>query len=78
MRNRAGTGTFLDTAALLAHRDALRISGGQTGEIAPGWQLHLVTSPDRYIFSIKDTTDPCHFAYFSDDTGVIYTAQAIS
>jgi hypothetical protein len=37
----------------------------------------MAAGPDRYVFAIKDTTDPCGFAYFSDDSGLIYTAQPL-
>jgi hypothetical protein len=75
MRERTAAGRFLDTAALLAPSDVSVSATGQAREIAPGWQLKVVSSADNYLLSIKDTVDPCHFAYFSDDTGLIYTAQ---
>ena len=78
MRQRRDTGTFLETAALLKHPDVLRLVDGRNAQVAPGWQLRLVTSADAYLLVIKDTLDPCGFAYFSDDTGLIYTGQAIS
>jgi hypothetical protein len=37
----------------------------------------LVVDANGYIFSIKDTLDPCRFAFFSDQDGVIYTAKPI-
>jgi hypothetical protein len=42
-----------------------------------GFVVHLATDGERYVFSVKDTLDPCHFAYFSDENGVIYTGQAL-
>jgi len=35
------------------------------------------TDGTAYLFSIKDNTDPCHGALFSDQTGVIYTGVPI-
>jgi hypothetical protein len=54
-----------------------RISFSPDGEILPGWKLTLDVSADGYWFSIKDTTDPCGFAYISNTSGLIYTAEPI-
>lgn len=56
---------------------AKRISFSPDGEILPGWKLTLDVSSDGYWFAIKDTTDPCGFAYISNTLGVIYTAEPI-
>jgi hypothetical protein len=37
-----------------------------------GFELRLYTDRDTYLFSIKDARDVCHYAIFSDQTGVIY------
>ena len=37
----------------------------------------LVFSDSGYIFTVKDNDDPCHFALFSDQAGVIYTGQPL-
>ena len=42
-----------------------------------GFQLHLSASERSYAFSATDTTDPCRFAYFSDEAGIIYRGEAI-
>ena len=42
-----------------------------------GFELHFATDGATYAFSVKDTTDPCAFAYFSDEAGVIYTGEAL-
>jgi hypothetical protein len=42
-----------------------------------GFDVHFATDGSSYAFSVKDTLDPCAFAYFSDETGVIYTGQAL-
>jgi hypothetical protein len=43
----------------------------------PGFAVHVATDGTTYAFSIKDTVDPCAFAYFSDDSGLIYMGQAL-
>lgn len=48
-----------------------------TSEIIPGWQLTLDKSEKGYWFMIKDKTDPCGFAYVSNQQGVIFTAEPI-
>jgi len=40
-----------------------------------GFKVQLSTDGGTYTFSIKDTLDPCRFAYFSDQEGVIYAGQ---
>jgi hypothetical protein len=42
-----------------------------------GFTVHFTTDGATYGFSVKDTADPCVFAYFSDEAGVIYTGEAI-
>ena len=42
-----------------------------------GFQARLTTDGESYVFSIKDISDACHFAFFSDQDGVIYTATPI-
>ena len=46
-------------------------------EVIPGWQLTLDKTADGYWFMIKDKTDPCGFAFISNQNGVIYTAEPI-
>ena len=46
-------------------------------DILPNWQLTLDVTQDGYWFMIKDTTDPCGFAYVSNQNGVIFNAQPI-
>jgi len=43
----------------------------------PGFSLQLSVDGMSYAVSVKDTLDPCSFAYFSDQEQVIYTAQPI-
>ena len=42
-----------------------------------GFDVHFATDGATYSFSVKDTLDPCLFAYFSDEAGVIYTGQPL-
>jgi len=42
-----------------------------------GFDVHFATDGATYAFSVKDTLDPCSFAYFSDEAGLIYTGQAL-
>lgn len=46
-------------------------------DILPNWQLTLDVTPKGYWFMIKDKTDPCGFAYISNQQGVIFTAEPI-
>ncbi len=42
-----------------------------------GFVAHLAVDANGYAFSIKDSTDPCGFAYFSDQDGVIFAGEYI-
>ncbi len=42
-----------------------------------GFTIHFAGDAATYAFSVKDGTDPCAFAYFSDDSGLIYMGQAL-
>jgi hypothetical protein len=61
---------------------------GRTGRYQPlanvtvpvtptGFALQFALSDTGYVFSVKDTLDPCRYAYFSDQAGLIYTAQPL-
>jgi len=54
-----------------------RISLSPEAEILPGWKLTLDLAQNGYWFMIKDTTDPCGFAYISNQAGVIFQAEPI-
>ena len=43
----------------------------------PEWQLTVDVAPNGYWFMIKDKTDPCGFAYVSNQDGVIFAAEPI-
>lgn len=81
--NRAGV--YLDLAelgSLDAAQSAKRPSARSynfhpDAEIIAGWQLTLARTDSGYWFMIKDKTDPCGFAYVSNEAGVIYRAEPI-
>jgi hypothetical protein len=54
-------------------------SMAELGVSAPpdGFQVQLSSDSTGYTFSIKDTLDACHWALFSDQQGLIYTAQPL-
>ena len=47
--------------------------------VPSGFTTQLVTNADgsEYVFSVKDTQDPCHFAVLSDQEQLIYTARPL-
>jgi len=47
------------------------------GAAPEGFVARIAVDEDTYVFSIKDSTDPCGFAFFSDQDGVIYTGEAL-
>ena len=47
------------------------------GDIIPGWQLTFDKTEAGYWFMITDKTDPCGFAYVSNEKALIYHAQPI-
>jgi hypothetical protein len=44
--------------------------------VPPGFALKLFADRDDYVFAIKDTNDPCHYAIFSDSAGFLYEKNA--
>jgi hypothetical protein len=54
-----------------------RISLNPGTDILPGWTLTLDVTSQGYWFMIKDTLDPCGFAYVSNHAGVIFNAEPI-
>lgn len=42
-----------------------------------GFVVSFTTDGTSYAFSVKDTTDPCLFGYFSDHAGVIFQGTVI-
>lgn len=82
------TKTYLRQAELAGSPFATRATGASAEfiktlnftpgeELMPGWQLTLDVTAEGYWFMIKDKTDPCGFAYVSNQNGVIFEAQPI-
>ena len=54
-----------------------RISLTPGTDVLPNWQLILDVTAQGYWFMIKDKTDPCGFAYVSNQVGLILSAEPI-
>jgi len=46
-------------------------------DVAPGFAMSVTTDGVTYKFALKDTLDPCRFAFFSDQEGLIFEANPI-
>ena len=53
------------------------ISLNPVTDIVPGWKLTLDVTSNGYWFMVKDTMDPCGFAYISNQSGLIFTAEPL-
>jgi len=49
----------------------------KTVTVPDGFDVQVSTDGETYVFSIKDTTDQCQVAVFSDQKGVIYTGTPL-
>lgn len=54
-----------------------RMSFEPDNEILPGWKLTIDVSQGGYWVLVADVTDPCGFAYVSNQSGVIRRSEAI-
>lgn len=45
--------------------------------LPPGFKARMSNDGGSYAFSLKDTLDPCGFAYFSDEDGIVYSAMPV-
>lgn len=54
-----------------------RISLNPGTDVLPNWQLTVDVTTQGYWFMIKDKTDPCGFAFVSNQAGVILEAEPI-
>ena len=54
-----------------------QISDLTVGAEPEGFRAQLTTDGTTYSLSVKDTVDACHFALFSDQLGLIYTAMPL-
>jgi hypothetical protein len=50
---------------------------GDVPPIPAGFAAHLAVEREVYAVAVKDTLDPCGFAYFSDQNGLIYTGRPL-
>ena len=50
---------------------------GLPGPTPDGFDVQLATDGAAYAFAVKDTQDPCVFAFFSDNKGVIFQGRVI-
>jgi len=66
-----------EAAAFRGQRSYSQIGDLPVGETPNAMTVQLSTDGETYTFSIKDTTDACHGAVFSDQQGVIYSARPI-
>lgn len=46
-------------------------------KLPDGFKAKMSTDGLSYAFSVKDTIDPCGFAYFSDQDAVVYSATPV-
>ncbi len=45
--------------------------------VPTSWVSQIVASKTTYAVSVKDMTDPCRFAYFSDQGAIVYGGQQV-
>ncbi|HEY2435228.1 MAG TPA: gas vesicle protein GvpH [Vicinamibacterales bacterium] len=45
--------------------------------VPDGFDVQVSTDGEGYTFSVKDAKDECHPAFFSDQTGLIYTGTPL-
>ncbi|MGH9371275.1 MAG: hypothetical protein ACRD15_07085 [Vicinamibacterales bacterium] len=50
---------------------------GMLPPVPKGFELSLFADRSGYLFAIKDTQDPCSFAVFSDERGLLYEKSAL-
>jgi hypothetical protein len=48
------------------------------GRVPEGFEVQLTTDGETYSFTIKDRTDPCRYAIFSDQEGVIFHGTPVT
>lgn len=50
---------------------------GTLPPVPKGFDLSLFADRTGYLFALKDTQDPCSFAVFSDERGLLYEKSAL-
>jgi hypothetical protein len=51
---------------------------GNLPTVPTEFKVSLYADQTGYMFSLKDTLDPCHFAVFSDTAGLLYQQSALT
>jgi hypothetical protein len=73
---RYATREDLEGPSMRVSRDGDHVIGGLTFDRPEnGSEMRLTTDTNSYTRSIKDVSDPCGFALFTDQNRVIYAAQ---
>lgn len=49
----------------------------QLAAVPEGFEFRMAVTPTAYAFSVRDNSDPCRFAYFSDEQGLIFHGEVI-
>jgi hypothetical protein len=58
-----------------AERTRVYVPLSRLGKLPPtprGFELRLYTDATGYVVSLKDVLDPCKYAIFSDESGLLY------
>lgn len=66
-----------EAASFSNQRSFLQLGDLPIGIAPSGMTVQLSTDGETYTFSIKDTTDACHGALFSDQEGIIYAGAPL-
>jgi len=66
-----------EAASFRGQRSYLQLGDLPVGAIPGDMTVQLSTDGETYTFSIKDATDVCHGAVFSDQQGVIYVGAPL-
>lgn len=48
-----------------------------TQAVPDGFVFRMTATSQSYAFSVQDARDPCRFAFFSDQGGLIFAGEAI-
>jgi hypothetical protein len=66
-----------EASAIASSRSYRPVADLQIPSLPDDYKVQLATDGTRYAFSIKDLTDACHGAVFSDQDGMIYTGAPL-
>lgn len=73
----ARTINTVEAAAFNRDRRYAPLANLQVSGLSSDYQVQFITDGASYAFAIKDQTDACHGAVFSDQAGVIYTGTPL-